>query len=194
MIQAGFVIENPRMQSRIVVLESDAETAGTGWLLEVTLSPGAGPVAPEHLHLTWTETFEIIQGTAYYKLDGVQYTLQPGGRFTVTPRQRHVHPWSASDGALVYRERADFGQRNPGAAQDVLGAIATAARLAQAGKVGKRGVPTNPLQLAASLQLVVKHGIYDASVPITVQNLAAATLGRLAHAVGYRGVYPQDVG
>ena len=194
MIQTGFVIENPRMQSRIVVLESDAETSGIGWLLEVTLGPGAGPVGLDHLHLTWTETFEIIQGTAYYKLDGAQHTLQTGGRFTVTPRQHHVHPWSASDSALVYRQRTDFGQRDPGAVHNVLGAFATLAGLAQVGKVDKRWVPTNPLQLAAFLQVMVKHGTYGSSVPIAVQNLAAATLGRLADALGYRGVYPQYVG
>ncbi len=109
MIQPGFVIENPRTQSRIVVLESDAETSGMGWLLEVTLGPGAGPIVPEHLHLTWTETFEIMEGTAYYKLDGAQHTLQKGERVTVPPRRHHVHPWSASDSALVYRQRTDLG-------------------------------------------------------------------------------------
>ncbi len=75
----------------------------------------------------------------------------------------------------------------------MLGAVATLAGLAQAGKVDKRGAPTNPLQLAATLQILVKHGIYDSSLPIAVQNLAAATLGRLALALGYRGVYPQNV-
>ncbi len=194
MIQTGFVFENPRTQSRSVVLESDAETAGMGWLIEVTLFPGAGADTPEHLHLTWTETFEIIQGTAYYKLDGVQHTLQPGERVTMPPRQRHMHPWSASDSALVYRQRTDLGQRNPAGVQEFLGAFATLAGLARAGKANKRGMPTNPLQLAATLQIMAKHGTYDSTVPIAAQNLAAATLGRLAHALGYRGVDPQYVG
>lgn len=191
MIQAGFVIENPRTQSRAVVLESDAETSGMGWLIEVTSIPAAGPDTPEHLHLTWTETFEIIQGTAYYRLDGVQHTLQTGERITMPPRLRHVHPWNASNSPLVYRQRTDLGQRDPGTVQDVLGVVATVAGLAQAGKVNKRGVPTNPLQLAAMLQIMAKHGTFDSSLPIGVQNLAAATLGRLAHALGYRGVDPQ---
>ena len=39
MIHAGFVIESPLTQSRTVVLESDAETNGTSWLLEITCPP-----------------------------------------------------------------------------------------------------------------------------------------------------------
>src|SRR3954447_14768490 len=100
MIQAGFEIENPRTQSRTVVV--DVDTAGMGGLLEVTCVPQAGPDIAEHLHLRWTETFEVIQGTGSYKLDGVQRTLQSGERFTVPPRRRHMHPWNAGDGVLVY--------------------------------------------------------------------------------------------
>jgi len=35
----------------------------------------------------------------------------------------------------------------------------------------------------------MKHGIYDAAVPIPIQKGLAATFGPLAEALGYRGVY-----
>lgn len=194
MIRAGFVIENPLTQSRTVVIESDAETGGRGWLLETTCVPKAGPDIAEHLHLTWTETFEIIKGTAHYKLDGVQRTAQTGESFVVKPRQLHVHPWNAGEGELVYRQRDDFGRSTPEAVQEVLGAFATVAALARQGKVDRRGLPKNPLQMAATLRTLTRHGGYDAALPVPVQDFIAATLGRLAEALGYRGVDPEHVG
>ncbi len=62
-------IDNPIIHSRIIVLKDDGETNGLGWLLEVHRAPHSGPDIAEHLHLTWTETFEIISGTAHYKLN-----------------------------------------------------------------------------------------------------------------------------
>lgn len=194
MIHAGFVIENPITQSRTRVVESDAETQGLSWLLEVTCIPGAGPDIAEHIHLTWTETFEIIKGKAHYKIDGIQKTAQAGERFVVLPRQLHVHPWNAGTDELVFRQRSDFGGPTPAAVQDVLGVFATIADLAREGKVDKRGLPKNPLQLAATLRVLTKYGGYDASVPIVVQNLMAGSLGPVAEWLGYRGVNPQSVG
>jgi hypothetical protein len=43
----------------------------------------------------------------------------------------------------------------------------------------------------ATLRTLAKHGGYDVQLPIGVQNFLAATLGRLAEAMGYRGVYPE---
>jgi hypothetical protein len=61
--------------------------------------------------------------------------------------------------------------------------------LAREGRVGKRGLPKNPLQLAATARTLTKHRGFDATVPIPIQLALSATLGRLAEALGYRGVY-----
>lgn len=193
MIHAGFVIENPITQSRTTVIESDAETKGLGWLLEVRCVSDAGPDITEHWHATWTEHFEIIQGTAYYKLDGVQKTAQAGEKFVVLPRQHHVHPWNAGNQELIYRQKNNFDQADPAAVQDVLGVFATVAGLARQGKIDKRGLPKNPLQLAATLKTLNQYGGYDSALPLPVQKFLGATLGRLANAVGYRGVDPQFI-
>ena len=60
MIRAGFTFEHPITHNRTTVLPTEAETTGTGWLLEYHVLPQTGPIVPEHVHLTWTETFEII--------------------------------------------------------------------------------------------------------------------------------------
>lgn len=193
MICAGFVIENAITRSRTVVLESDRETNGRGWLLETTCVPQTGPDIEEHLHLAWTETFEILKGTAYYKLQGIQKTAQAGETIQVLPRQLHIHPWNAGETELVFRQTSDFGQPNPQAVQDVLGVFATIAILARKGKIDPRGRPKHPLQLAATLRTLNKHGGYDARLPIPVQNFLSATLGRFAEMLGYRGVDPHLV-
>lgn len=194
MIRAGFTIDNPITQTHSVVLESDAETGGRGWLLELTCVPKAAPDVAEHLHLTWTETFEIVRGTAFYKVDGVQKTAEAGDTFVVRPRQFHVHPWHAGDTKLIYRQKNDFGQPDPQAVQEVLGVFATIAGLAREGKVNQQGLPKNPLQLAATLRVLTRYGGYVKGPLIAVQDFTAASLGRVAEALGYRGVYPQYVG
>jgi len=193
MIHTGFTIDNPFTKSRIVVLESDVETKSNGWRVELRCQPKGRPDTGEHLHLTWTETFEIISGTAYYKLDGSQHSAQAGEKFVVLPRHAHVHPWNAGDIEMVYRLSNQFDPPNPQALQDVLGVLATVAGLARAGKVDHNGLPKHPLQLAATLKTVTKYGVYDAGIPISVQDFIATTLGSLAEALGYKAVYPQYV-
>lgn len=193
MIQAGFTIENPRTNSRTIVLKSDAETNGNGWLLEHRSIPHAPPEIPEHLHLTWTETFEIMAGDAFYKLDGVQKTASAGDTIVVHPHQLHIHPWNAGETELVYRQRDVFDPPSAQAVQEVLGVFATLAGLAQEGKVNTSGEPKNPLQLAATLKTLNKHGGYDAKLPKWLQDMIAATLGSFAEALGYRAIYPQFV-
>ncbi len=194
MIRAVFSYENPITHSRIIVLPTEAETNGTGWLLEFHMVPHAGPEIPEHVHLTWTERFEIIAGRARYKLNGVQGTAEVGDTIVVPPGQYHIHPWNAGDTELVYRQLNTFAHASPRALHDVVGVFATAAGLAREGKIGKQGYPKNPLQLFAMLKTLNKYDGYDAKLPIRVQKLLGTTVGSLAEALGYRATYPRFVG
>jgi len=188
MICAGFTIDSPLTKSHIIVIESDVETKGMGWLLEIHCVPNALSDVPEHMHLTWTETFEIISGSAHYKLDGVQKTIKAGEKFIVMPGHRHIHPWNAGDTEMVYRQRDNFEQPSSAVVQDVLGVFATRADLARQGKVDSQGRPKNPLQLAVTMRTLNKYGGYDARVPIFLQNIIGGTLGRFAELLGYRAV------
>lgn len=191
MIRAGFTIDNPVIQSLIIVLKGDVETNGLGWLVEVHRPPHARPDIAEHLHLTWKETFEIISGTAHYKLNGVEGIAKASEHIVVLPRQPHIHPWNAGDSEMVYRHSTEFERPNPQAVQEGVGVLATLAGLAREGKVNQRGQPKNPWQLAVTLKAAVKYGTYDASLPIPLQNFLAATLASLAEALGYKASYPQ---
>jgi len=135
------------------------------------------------------ETFEILQGSAICRLGGAEHRLAAGESIVMPPKVPHAHPWNAGPGVMVYRQTNDFGASTPDAVDDVLGAFATIHGLAREGRVGKRGLPRNLLQFAATGRAYTKHGSFDAAMPILLQVGLSATLGRLAEALGYRAVY-----
>jgi quercetin dioxygenase-like cupin family protein len=192
MIRAGFTFEHPTTKTRTVVLESDAETNGMGWLLEVTRYSERGSDLGEHLHQTWTEIFEIIKGTAKYKLDGNERIAKAGESFVVEPGHFHVHPWNATDDELVYRQRDRFEQASPAAVQDILGIFATRTGMARDG-IRLKGFAKVLFQ-SATIRTAIKHGNYVASPSITMQKVLASTLGLLAELLGYRAVNPKYAG
>jgi len=193
MIRAGFTFEHPVTKTKTVVIESDAETNGMGWLLEITRYSKLDLDISEHLHLTWTETFEIIKGTAKYKLDGIEKTLKVGESFIVEPGHFHVHPWNAADDELVYRQRDRFAESDPAAVQDTLGIFAT-----RVGMVRDGSAPANSVaklfQRAVIARTAIKHGNYMATSSMTAQKVFGATLGLLGELLGYKAVYPKYVG
>jgi len=188
LIRAGFESLEPRTQTHTVLIAGAEETDGRGWALEVHCPEGAPSSILPHLHETWTETFEILQGSASYRLGGEVRQLSAGESIVFPPGVPHEHPWNTGTGTLVYRQTNDFGARTPEAVAEVLGAFATVNDLAREGRVGADGKPTNPLQLLATLRALGRHGGYDAAVPVGLQKVLAATLGRVAEWLGYRGV------
>lgn len=191
MIGVGFVTEDPRTQTQIEILEVERNADGDDFVLECRCPAASGPFALEHLHLTWDERFEILSGEAQYLLGGERGTATAGDTVVMPAGQKHVHPWSAGDTELVYRQVATFASPNEEAVHDIFGTFATLFGLAREGKVNRKGLPKHPLQFAATLRTFVKHEGYDAAVPISVQRAMAATLGRVAEAVGYRSVDPR---
>ncbi len=191
MIRSGFVIEDSRSHVRVIVQETEVETSGKGWLLEHHFPPHAQANVPKHLHRTWTETFEIISGSALYILGDEKKTAKTGDVIVMPPGVPHMHPWNAGETELVYRQRDDFGGVSPTAVQDVMGVFATRAGLSRDGLCDERGRPKHPLQLAVTLKLLASHGGYDASISIPVQNFIAATLGTLGQLLGYTAVIPK---
>ena len=192
MIRAGFSFEHPTTKPRTVVLESDAETNGMGWLLETTRYSKLGSDLGEHLHLTWTETFEIIKGTAKYSLDGIEKIAKAGESFVVEPGHFHIHPWNATDEELVFRQRDRFAQPNPAAVQDILGIFATRTGMARDG-IRLKGFAKLLFQ-SATIRTAIKHGNYVASPSMTMQRLLGSTLGLLGELLGYKAVHPKYVG
>ena len=189
MIGPGFETTDPITQTRLVVVKGAQETGGRGWVTEVHCPEKAAPWVAPHVHRTWTETFEILQGEAGYRLGTAVQTLRKGETIVMPPGVPHAHPWNTGSGIMIYRHTNDFGATTPEAVHDVLGAFATINGLAGEGRIGKNGVPKNLLQAAATIRTLTKHGGFDAALPISFQLAFSATLGRLAEALGYRAIY-----
>jgi mannose-6-phosphate isomerase-like protein (cupin superfamily) len=187
-VRAGDEAHNPLTGSRLRILEAENETAGLGFTLEVLCPPGAGPDVLEHFHLDWTERFAILAGVARYRLDGDVRTVEAGETLIFPPLHRHVHPWNGGDTELVYRQETRFRAPSPQAVQDTLGVFSTLYRMAAQGETNARGLPKNPLQLAVTMKLLIRHGGFDAAIPVPVQRVVAATLGSLAERLGYSAV------
>jgi mannose-6-phosphate isomerase-like protein (cupin superfamily) len=194
MIGVGFTTTEPRTQTRFEFIEVGRNANGDDFIVECRCPAGGGAWVLEHVHLSWEEQFEILSGEAEYKLDGRTMTARAGETVIMPAGLKHVHPWSAGDGDLIYRQHARFETPNEEAVDDVFGAFTTMFGLMREGKTNKKGLPKNPLQFAATLRTLVKHEGFDAAVPIPVQRALAATLGRFAEARGYRSSYPQYLG
>lgn len=190
MIEAGFETTEPKTGTVSRVIKGARETERRGWVIEVTCPEGASPAILEHVHTRWAETFEILQGRAQYRLDGREHRLDEGDTVFMPPGQPHIHPWNAGTSTTVYRQTNDFGETCPEAVRDVLGVFATLNALELQGKLNAKGLPKNPLQFAATLRTLVRHGGFDAAAPVPAQRLLAATLGRFAELLGYRAVRP----
>jgi hypothetical protein len=178
-----------------MVLEAAAETGGMGWLLEVTRYSAAGSDLGEHLHQTWTETFEIIKGTAKYSLDGTERTAKAGESFVVEPGYFHIHPWNANEQELVYRQRSQFDRPSPAAIQDILGIFATRTGMIHDG-IRLKGL-AKVLMQSATIRTAIKHGNYVAKPSIAAQKVLSSTLGLLGELLGYKAVqakYVSDYG
>jgi len=191
MIRAGFTFEHPKTKTRTVVLESDAETNGMGWLLEVTRYSKLGSDLGEHMHQTWTETFEIIKGTAKYSLDGIEKTANAGETFVVEPGHFHIHPWNVDKEELVYRQRDHFDKPNPAAVQDILGIFATRTGMAR-DSIRLKGFAKLLFQ-SATIRTAIKHGNYMANPSMATQKVLGATLGLLGELLGYKAVQAKYV-
>ena len=189
MISPGFETTDPVTQTRTVVMKGARETSGRGWVIEVHCPEGAAAAVMAHLHRTWTETFEILQGSAACRLGDKELRLAAGESIVMPPNVAHVHPWNVGSGEMVYRQTNDFGASTPEAVDEMLGAYATINGLAREGRIGKRGMPKNLLQLVATGRAYTKHGSFDAAVPIPLQLGLSVALGRLAEVLGYRAVY-----
>ena len=189
MIKPGFTITEPVTNTQTIVVQLGREENGHDFIWEVRCPVGAGPFILEHIHQDWKETFKILEGEARYKLNGKEETAKAGDTIVMPAGQHHIHPWNSGDTEMVYQQFVDLPTANPEAVQDIVSAFATLFGMSREGKVDKKGLPKNILQFAATLRTFVKHRGYDSSVPIPVQRIVAATLGRLAETLGYKSSY-----
>lgn len=182
--------ENARMGQRARLVTLPSETGGQSFVLEYINRPYSGEFAvPRHQHPSYTETFEILQGEARYRLGGEESSAKAGDKVVMPAGVPHVHPWSVSAEELHVRQTAlSDPPDQAGLTASLQGAI-TIYGLAGAGKVNRQGVP-NLLQVAVIIQTTMP-ATYLADLPIAVQRIVFTGLGQLGRILGYRAAYPE---
>lgn len=74
-------IESHDGSETLAFLETAAETGGQRTYLEADLAPGSG--TPLHAHSSYSEHFEVLEGTLHVEVDGEHIDLRPGERALV---------------------------------------------------------------------------------------------------------------
>ncbi len=95
MVRAGDELVNPLTGERIVFRRTAAETGGT--LLEMDdfwTQPGVR--APAHVHPEMQESWEIVAGTACFRIAGEERTAGPGAVLVADPGVPH-QAWNAGE-------------------------------------------------------------------------------------------------
>src|SRR5215213_4462668 len=98
MARVGTASEHPVTGERITFRETAATTNGELLLVDIYLRPG-GFVAGEHVHPHADERFEIVAGTAQFRIDGRECIAIPGQRVVVAKGTPHVW-WNVGDDEL----------------------------------------------------------------------------------------------
>jgi mannose-6-phosphate isomerase-like protein (cupin superfamily) len=192
MIRAGDSIYNRVTGVRITVCKTQEQTNGNGFQVEYIIDADrkgldVNTVWP-HLHMWWTEQFEILSGSGRYYLDGVEYAVQAGDVITFPPKRPQRHPWNTGKTKLHMRQTDSFAHPDPKAVKDTLSVFATLYGLANDGRTDRRGLP-NPLQLSVILEKLEEYGGFLEGPPIFMQRTTVGKLATLARLMGYKAIY-----
>jgi quercetin dioxygenase-like cupin family protein len=101
MARAGDELLNPLTGERVVFLRTSAETGGE--LLEMDdFWERPGRRAAEHMHPGMQERWQVIAGTARFRIDAVERTAGPG-TVVVAPAGIPHLAWNPGEGAVQLR-------------------------------------------------------------------------------------------
>lgn len=155
----------------ITVLESGRETGGEYMRAHVGVEPGAG--TPRHYHLTFTETFEVLEGDLTIECDGRRILAGPGDRATA-PIGAHHRFANETAGEVAFLLEVRPARR-------IEDSLRLLAGLAGDGKTTRNWIPRNPLNLAVLFQVTES---YTTGLPLWLQRGIFGPLARLARSLG----------
>ena len=139
MIAPGQTLENPVTGERFTFIETAASSDGELLAFELGLRPGGG-VPMQHVHPIQTERFEVAEGRMRFRVDGRNVDAGPGEVVEVAPGVRHGF---ANPGDGYARVRVEV---RPALAMEEM--FADVIAMAEAGRMTRRGMPRNLLDLA----------------------------------------------
>ena len=139
MITPGQTLENPVTGERFTFTETAASTDGELLAFDFALRPG-GAVPIPHVHPIQTERFEVLEGRMRFRVGLRTRIAGPGDVLEVAPGVMHSF---ANTGDGEARLRVEV---RPALAMEAM--LADVVTMARAGRMTRRGLPRNPLDLA----------------------------------------------
>jgi quercetin dioxygenase-like cupin family protein len=176
----GDELFNPVTLEHARILEAPWQNPAGRARAEMTALVGAR-VLGEHRHPGITERFTVLDGELTVSRDGKRGILRAGESAELAAGSWHDW-WNAAD-----RDARVLIEVTPGARFSHM--LETMFGLATLGHTDAKGMP-NLLQMALTGR-EFSDTVQFRSPPPAVQKVVFAALAPLAHAMGYRGVYPQ---
>jgi quercetin dioxygenase-like cupin family protein len=139
MITPGQTVENPVTGERFTFTDTAASTGGELLAFDFALRPG-GAVPIPHVHPIQTERFEVVEGRMTFRIGRRRIEAGPGEVVEVAPGVAHSF---ANAGEHEARMRVEV---RPALAMEEM--FAEVVSMAQAGRMNRRGMPRNLLELA----------------------------------------------
>jgi quercetin dioxygenase-like cupin family protein len=139
MITPGQTLENPVTGETFTFIDTAATTGGELLSFELGLRPG-GAVPIPHVHPIQTERFEVVEGRMRFRVGLRTVVAGPGEVVEVVPGVLHGFA-NAGDGEARVRVEV-----RP--ALDMEAMFAEVIAMAHAGRMTRRGMPRNLLDLA----------------------------------------------
>ena len=138
-ITPGQTLENPVTGERFTFTHTAATTGGELLAFELALRPG-GAVPIPHVHPIQTERFEVVSGRVRFRIGFKSFVAGPGEVVEAPPGVAHGFGNAGDEEA---RMRVEV---RPALAMEQM--FADVIAMARAGRITKRGLPRNPLELA----------------------------------------------
>lgn len=189
MAKAGQVFENPVTGERMLYNKTAYETNGKELDIEFFVKPGADTGLAAHFHPSFAELAEIIAGSAHYKVGQTELTAEAGDMLMLPRNVPHVHPWNTGNEVLHWRKITRLDTPDQEMLQAAANFFESLYALAQQGKVGENGLPTNPLQLFVLLHSL-EPSAYVAGLPLWLQRPLFSIAAVIGQALGYKPYYP----
>jgi mannose-6-phosphate isomerase-like protein (cupin superfamily) len=139
MISPGQTLENPVTGERFTFTDTAASTGGELLAFDFGLRPG-GAVPIPHVHPIQSERFEVVDGRMTFRVGLRKVHAGPGDLVEVPPGVAHSFANAGEDDARLHVEV------RPALAMEEM--FAEVVAMARAGRMNRRGMPRNVLDLA----------------------------------------------
>jgi quercetin dioxygenase-like cupin family protein len=139
MITPGQTLENPVTGERFTFTHTASSTDGELLAFDFALRPG-GAVPIPHVHPIQTERFEVVEGRMRFRIGLRTLIAEPGDVIEVAPGVAHSF---ANAGDVEARLRVEV---RPALQMEEM--FAEVVAMAKAGRMTRRGLPRNPVDLA----------------------------------------------